>query len=133
MSKMDYSPPPMPKWIREMDLNYKVKPSVSKSRKKSTSPNPPKKKSLQKVKTASEVRQCSCAGDNDRCFKCDGTGFYRAKVVINLEQCQEKIQQRKDFGKATTPEVQFSNDMRGSAYGVRELGRFSSLPLREES
>ena len=144
MNKRSYSPPPMPKWVRELDLKYEGKPRASKPLKKlaSSAPEPleklvsskaRKKKSSQNAKFVYEVRQCSCAGCNEKCFRCDGTGVYRAKVVVDLEKLSKKIDQKKYFWKSGALEVQFSNDMRGGDYGIREQGRFSSLPLREDS
>ena len=52
---------------------------------------------------------------------------------VFLEKLSKKIDQKKYFWKSGALEVQFSNDMRGGDYGIREQGRFSSLPLREDS
>jgi len=36
-----------------------------------------------------EVARCSCQGENENCFKCDGTGYYRREVVEQYRHMDE--------------------------------------------
>ena len=69
---------------------------------------------------------------NENCFKCNGTGFYKSKIITNINECQERIQEKVSQKTNPVQESQFSNDQRGGIYGIRESGRFSSNPLYEE-
>ena len=53
-------------------------------------------------------------------------------MTLNTKKFCDKVK-KKYFWKSGALEVQFSIDMRGGDYGIREQGRFSSLPLREDS
>ena len=72
---------------------------------------------------------CSCCGENERCFRCDGKGYY--------EVSEEKAAR---MGKLATSSptpvrhgpVGFASDTRGAAYGLREQGRFASAPLHDD-
>lgn len=132
----------MPKWIAEKDIIFE-KPKKSetpkKSKKQTYQTNRAAKdvlnnsaKSSSKIKTISIEAKCSCEGENENCFRCNGTGFYKSQIVTNIEECQDKIQKKRTQQTNSTQESQFSNDQRGGIYGIREHGRYSSNPLYEE-
>ena len=73
--------------------------------------------------------ECSCYGSNERCIRCDGTGFYLKKIVEELVDLLPKKIERKN---KKFSEVNFSNDQRGDSFGIREIGRFSSNPLHDD-
>lgn len=79
-----------------------------------------------------EQAACSCNGSNDRCIRCDGTGFYAREII----QSTSKKSHDKRFFKSniseTTHESNFSNDYRGGNFGTREIGRFNSNPLYDD-
>jgi hypothetical protein len=81
-----------------------------------------------------ESAACTCGGENENCFKCDGTGYYRRQMVevylhgVTSSRVSEGLRRMKDGSLETT----FSNDGRGGDYGVREKGRFSSNPLHDD-
>ena len=68
--------------------------------------------------------KCSCNGENSNCFKCNGSGYYERKLAPGA-QAFEQVPQ-------TQTEVRFSNDPRGGIFGIRENGRFASLPLADD-
>ena len=125
---------PMPKWLAEIDIKFE-RPKKSATSKKSKNKKPQTNqaaKSSPKIKTVSIVAKCSCEGENENCFRCNGTGFYKSRMVTNIEECQDRIQEKRPHQKNSTQESQFSNDQRGGIYGIREHGRYSSNPLYEE-
>ena len=69
--------------------------------------------------------RCSCNGENVNCYKCDGTGYYEKKIAAGAVGVKRNAN-------APPVEVTYSNDARGGAYGIRENGRFSSLPLADD-
>lgn len=75
-----------------------------------------------------EVACCACAGTNERCFKCDGTGFYRRELV---ESASDVVDFPIGSSRSRT-EIGFASDSRGGGYGVRELGRFASGPDHDD-
>lgn len=81
-----------------------------------------------------EVARCSCQGENENCFKCDGTGYYRREVVEQYRHMDEnKLRGQSYFNQRNSNgEYRFSNDQRGGEYGIREVGRFSSNPLHDD-
>jgi hypothetical protein len=125
---------PMPKWMAETTIKYERKNQSTTSKKSGKQTNQSKKKTTNtpRIKTTSIEAKCSCEGENENCFRCNGTGFYKSKIITNLEECrarvQEKLIRKIDF----TQESNFSNDQRGGLYGIRENGRFSSNPLYDE-
>ncbi|WP_314323532.1 hypothetical protein [Comamonas aquatica] len=125
---------PMPKWLAEIDIKFE-RPKKSATSKKSKNKKPQTNqaaKSSPKIKTVSIEAKCSCEGENENCFRCNGTGFYKSRMVTNIEECQDRIQEKRNHQKNSTQESQFSNDQRGGIYGIREHGRYSSNPLYEE-
>jgi hypothetical protein len=77
-----------------------------------------------------EKSECSCCGANERCSRCNGTGYY-AKQVVDL--MTEMVSSAPIRGKSVAKqESTFSNDARGGIYGIRESGRFSSNPLHDD-
>lgn len=80
-----------------------------------------------------EKAVCSCGGENENCFKCDGTGFYTKKVVQDSSKLTSIAPNSRLGLKNRTPsESTFANDSRGGEYGIRERGRFSSGPLHDD-
>ncbi len=84
--------------------------------------------------TKYEQAACSCNGENERCFKCNGTGFYIKKIIEELSIPTSKTTKSSRSAKKTRSiqESSFSNDPRGNDYGIRENGRFSSNPLYDD-
>ena len=80
-----------------------------------------------------EKAACSCRGDNENCYKCDGTGFYIKKVVQEASEV-DSVSPRRKFGSLnkSVAESSFSNDLRGGDYGIRESGRYGSNPLYDD-
>jgi hypothetical protein len=76
---------------------------------------------------------CSCGGENENCFKCDGTGFYTRQVVQDTSKLPPALpNSRLRTKNQTSSESTFSNDSRGGEYGIREWGRFGSAPLHDD-
>lgn len=75
-----------------------------------------------------EQAECSCLGENERCNRCFGSGYYTKKIIeeTNKKPIKEKAKTSNSI------EVNFSNDMRGNSFSIRELGRFSSNPLHDD-
>ncbi len=69
--------------------------------------------------------KCSCRGENQNCFRCDGTGFYERAIVSYTSP--NNLQ-----NSSTRQEVTFSIDSRGGKYSIRENGRFESSPLEDD-
>lgn len=134
-SKIKNQKSPLPKWAAEKDIKFEKKKNVTEVRKPTSQNNQSKKtspKTSPKIKTISVKAKCSCGGENEKCFKCNGAGFYSRRVVTNIEECQERLQEKRSNKTNSIQESQFSNDQRGGIYGIRESGRFSSNPLHEE-
>lgn len=71
---------------------------------------------------------CSCGGENERCFKCDGTGIEEKKVArAEAGRYQEGLGRTHEAALSARP-AGFASDFRGGAYGIREYGRFGSGP-----
>jgi hypothetical protein len=80
-----------------------------------------------------EKALCSCAGENENCFRCDGTGFYTKQIVQDISKLPPALPNSGLRTKNQTPaESTFSNDSRGGDYGIRERGRFGSGPLHDD-
>lgn len=124
----------MPKWVAETTIIYERKNQATtpKKSKKKTIQRKQEIKNIPRIETISIEVKCSCDGENENCFRCNGTGFYQSKVVTNLEECRERVQEKLTHKTSATQESNFSNDQRGGTYGIREHGRFSSNPLYEE-
>ena len=86
------------------------------------------------VKIRYEQSLCSCNGNNERCMRCDGTGYYVKKIIENSDLSAYKLYNKAyaKYNSKTTQESGFSNDSRGGFYGVREQGRFVSNPLHDD-
>jgi hypothetical protein len=78
-----------------------------------------------------EKASCSCGGENENCFKCDGTGFYTKQVVEHSEDLRPPLSKLRNTG-SVLAESSFSNDARGGEYGIRERGRYGSNPLHDD-
>jgi hypothetical protein len=75
--------------------------------------------------------QCSCLGNNQSCFKCDGTGY--CEVELAPEALLDRVDTLRARTREAQPEVHFSGDPRGGEpYGIRERGRFGSNPLHDD-
>lgn len=122
---------PTPKKIKEIIIYYEKNKSITKLNQNQNQNDQFEKKSP-KIKTISVEAPCSCKGENENCFKCTGTGFYKSKIITNIEDCQDRIQEKRNYQSTSIQESQFSNDPRGNNYGIRENGRYSSNPLYEE-
>lgn len=78
---------------------------------------------------------CSCNGDNERCVRCDGTGYYAKKIIEESDKNSQKfhIKNKTHFrNPSSTQETTFSNDFRGGNHGIREHGKFDSTPLHDD-
>lgn len=122
---------PIPNWAAEKNIKFeKIKP-ILKTNEARKNNNQPRKKSPT-IKTFSAQLNCSCKGENENCFKCNGTGLYESLIVTNIEECKDRIHEKQIQKTNSIQESQFSNDPRGGIYGIRENGRYSSNPLHEE-
>lgn len=81
-----------------------------------------------------EKAECPCKGENERCSRCDGTGFYVKEVVDQFLTTPSTpwVDHSARKGGSTTQEVSLSNDARGDDYSVRERGRYGSNPLHDD-
>ena len=81
-----------------------------------------------------EKAECPCNGDNERCSRCDGTGYYTKEVVDQFTGTPSKpwVSESSRFGNRSIQESTFSNDQRGDIYGIRERGRYGSNPLYDD-
>ena len=122
---------PIPKFATEKDIKFERNKSTIKTKESKNQTNQTVKSSP-RIKTVSIEAKCSCEGENENCFRCNGTGFYKSRIVTNIEECQDRIQEKRTHQTNSTQESQFSNDQRGGIYGIREHGRYSSNPLYEE-
>ena len=125
---------PMPKWLAEKDIKFEKsnRSATPKKSRKLKSQQKQAPKTSPRIKTISIEAKCSCDGENENCFRCNGTGFYKSRIVTNIEECRDRIQEKTKNNTNSTQESQFSNDQRGGIYGIREHGRYSSNPLYEE-
>lgn len=129
------STPPMPKWVAEKDIKFERRRTRRDGRIKNQIEvyNPSIiQASDSKIDVIFVEKKCSCQGENENCFKCHGTGFTKARVLLNPDECKDVIQQRVVYGGKSKLENSFSNDARGGIYGIRERGRFISNPDFEE-
>jgi hypothetical protein len=74
---------------------------------------------------ARATMNCSCGGENERCYRCDGRGYYE---VSPQEAARNTAQAAVGAATAGGSIASFSSDPRGGAYGIRENGRFASTP-----
>ena len=79
-----------------------------------------------------EQASCSCGGENEKCFRCDGTGYYTKQVVSTSVNSPSSILRNIRLNNQASTEISFSNDARGGEYGIREQGRFGSNPLHDD-
>lgn len=80
-----------------------------------------------------EKAECSCGGENENCYRCDGTGVYVRKVMQDSSKLPPALPNSGLRTKNRSPaESTFSNDSRGGDYGIRERGRFGSGPLHDD-
>ncbi len=79
-----------------------------------------------------EQASCSCDGENENCFRCDGTGYYTKQVVPNSANSPASILSSLRQRNQAATESSFSNDARGGDYGIRERGRYGSNPLYDD-
>lgn len=70
---------------------------------------------------------CSCRGENNNCYKCSGTGYYRKKLILGAASSSSPS------AVVARPLAGFSSDSRGGIYGIREQGRFDSRPDYDRS
>lgn len=94
-----------------------------------------KKEKNNGIEVRYEQALCSCNGNNERCMRCDGTGYYVKKIIEESDENSSKFHIRnkiKSTNSNSTQESNFSNDFRGDDYGIRECGRFSSNPLYDD-
>ena len=68
---------------------------------------------------------CSCGGENERCYRCDGRGYYEISPQRAARNAAPLGANAATSGGSSAG---FSSDPRGGAYGIRELGRFPSAP-----
>lgn len=71
---------------------------------------------------------CSCCGENERCYKCDGTGIEEKRVHKSQVYLYQPGGVRYQGLAAPIKPTGFARDSRGGIYGIRENGRFSSAP-----
>lgn len=79
-----------------------------------------------------EQASCSCGGENEKCFRCDGTGFYTKQVVLETLSSTQLLHSKLRSKNQTIAESSFSNDARGGDYGIHERGRYGSNPLYDD-
>lgn len=79
-----------------------------------------------------EQASCSCGGENEKCFRCDGTGYYTKKVVPTSANSSSSLHSNLRLKNQASAESSFSNDARGGDYGIRERGRYGSNPLYDD-
>jgi len=72
--------------------------------------------------------KCSCGGENENCFKCDGTGI-ETKRLATTAGCDTTLFS-KNAGVVNL--AHYANDSRGEPFLVREKGRFDSSPLHDD-
>lgn len=73
--------------------------------------------------------QCSCGGENSRCFRCDGRGYYEGPTNgRGGESTQHEVRVVTGSGFIAT----YAADSRGADRTVREKGRFPSLPSYDD-
>ena len=78
--------------------------------------------------------RCSCSGENEHCFKCDGTGYFQRELAAGVDVTHLDIPNLASKG-LLKPGVEsaYSKDSRGGdIYSIREAGRFASSPLRDD-
>lgn len=80
-----------------------------------------------------EVSVCSCGGENAKCYKCDGTGYYEREIYNGANPQGATSHLRSNSGLPKSTEVSFSKDSRGGeTYAIREQGRYGSNPLHDD-
>lgn len=75
---------------------------------------------------------CSCGGENERCYRCYGTGFHERQVIDQSLSSVNASVPKLDFSRRTLGLGGFASDSRGDDYSIRENGRFSSFPLFDD-
>ena len=94
-----------------------------------------KKEKNNQIKIRYEQALCSCNGNNERCMRCDGSGYYAKKIIEEYDKNSSRFYIRNKIESTNSIGIQesnFSNDFRGDDYGIRECGKFSSSPLRDD-
>lgn len=79
-----------------------------------------------------EQASCSCGGENEKCFRCDGTGYYTKQVVPPSANSPSSAHSNLRIKNQPPTESSFSNDSRGGDYGIRERGKYGSNPLYDD-
>lgn len=81
-----------------------------------------------------EQAECTCNGNNERCSRCDGTGFYTKELVDQFLGTPSTpwVNNSSRLSIRSTQESTFSNDQRGDTYAIRERGRYGSNPLHDD-
>lgn len=72
---------------------------------------------------------CSCGGENERCFRCYGKGYYEVGAAKAARMASSTLSAPAPAGRSLAG---FASDARGAVYGVRELGRFASAPIHDD-
>lgn len=92
------------------------------------------KESKPRMRVHYEKAECSCGGSNERCSRCDGTGYYTKEIIDQFigTPTTPWTDNSNRVGLRSTQESTFSNDQRGDGYGIRERGRFGSNPLYDD-
>jgi len=72
---------------------------------------------------------CTCGGENERCYCCDGRGYYE---VSPQRAARSAVPPRASAITSGGSSANFSSDSRGGTYGIRELGRFASAPESDD-
>lgn len=90
------------------------------------------KSTVGKLAITFEQAACSCGGENENCFRCDGTGFYAKQVVPTSANSPSSVHGNLRLKNQPPTESSFSNDARGGDYGIRERGRYGSNPLYDD-
>ena len=94
-----------------------------------------KKEKSNGIEIRYEQALCSCNGNNERCMRCDGTGYYVKKIIEESDKNSSNFYIRSKIkfnNSSSTQESNFSNDFRGDDHGIRECGRFNSNPLHDD-
>ncbi len=78
---------------------------------------------------ARQIEPCTCGGENEHCFRCNGTGYYVREIVLgqDLQHSSTKVR-----SSGQTPLAGFARDSRAGSYSIREKGRFDSRPDHDD-
>ncbi len=79
------------------------------------------------------IISCTCGGENERCFRCFGKGYYEVspQQAARMEPQRDTKPGTKRHGPASGP-ASFASDDRGGSRGLREQGRFASEPAHDD-